>query len=232
MRYHSDRLTQTWIDYRMEIFMRYTMQSMKKQTNQEFLHVLKYDADSADKIEIALSQYEKLPANIRFVRFPDEYKKVLREYVTGSQELYLVRIDSDNMYHYRYIDLLHSLTPDKQTEALVNQHGFILDAVNGRLAHFYARSPSFYTLIYDTEAFLQGHRYIFKTHNDVIRLRHELLSSANFMVLVHERNVSNMFDMRYRGELIENRRDIETTLKDFIGVDGWEAIKKCHNNVY
>lgn len=60
-------LTKEWIEYRLRIFMKYTLQSLKKQTNQNFTALIKYASASEDLILKTLAKYEPLPDNIRFI---------------------------------------------------------------------------------------------------------------------------------------------------------------------
>lgn len=217
MRYDPKRLSQEWIDYRMKIFMLYTLKSLKQQTNQNFLQLLKYDPQSEEQIQKSLSQYDKLPANIRFVRYSDEYKQEFINYIQGSRQFYLTRLDSDNLYQHEFIEQLHQYQPNENTEVLINQHGYIYDVTSKRLAHFYHFSPSFYSLIYNTDDYLNGKRYTFRSHRNAIKLKHELLPAGNFMVLVHNNNVLYVFDISTRKKIIDDPQEISEVLKRFLG---------------
>ncbi|MFS0907753.1 glycosyltransferase, partial [Priestia aryabhattai] len=62
-----DRFEKKWIDHRMALFMKYAVSSLKKQTNQNFLTLVRYEDSTEKLIKEALAQYKKLPSNIKFV---------------------------------------------------------------------------------------------------------------------------------------------------------------------
>lgn len=212
-----NRLTAEWINRRMKIFMSYTCKSIKRQTNQDFLHLIRYDPDSEELIHEALSCYEKLPENIRFVQRGGEYGKAIKAYIEGSNQYFQIRLDSDNMYQHKFLEHLHQYQPAVDTQILINQGGYIYDAINLRLAHFFHPSPSFYTFIYNIDQYLSGERYAIKTHGDAIKLKHELLPDGNFIVLVHDCNVSNTFNMGTRKGIIDDPSAVKDILNRFIG---------------
>ncbi|MDQ8735769.1 glycosyltransferase family A protein [Paenibacillus sp. LHD-38] len=187
-------LTRQWIEYRMSIFMKYTLQSLKNQTNQNFTVLVRYAISSESTILQTLSKYEALPGNVRFV--PDgQYLKVQKELTRGYKYLYLVRLDCDDMYHKTFIKQLHNYKPKQKTRALINQTGYVYDSLRHRVATVKKPSPPFYTFIYRTSAYFKGLRYKTpKGHTSVIKLKHEILTKngkRNYMVVVHERNTLN-----------------------------------------
>jgi hypothetical protein len=215
-RYDADRLSLAWITRRMRIFMDFTFRSMKQQSNQNFLHLLRYDAESEANLKEALSHYEKLPENIRFVKAKAEYAPAIKDYIKGSKQYFQVRLDSDNMYQSRFIEELHDYQPAETTEVLINQDGYIYEELSQRQAYFRQASPPFYTFLFKTEVYLKGKRYHIPTHLDAIQLRHELLPERNYMVVVHLSNVNNTFD-RLHKEMINDPDEIQAILKRFRG---------------
>ncbi|WP_025753400.1 glycosyltransferase [Priestia megaterium] len=184
----EDRLTEKWINNRMDLFMNYTVQSLKSQTNQDFLTLVLYDASTKALIDRALSNYEKLPSNIKFTD-KLEQRKIIEYSIKGYDYLYLVRIDSDDMYHKTYIEQLHQYQHKPQTEVIINQNGYLYDIVNQVIAPQYHFCPSFYTLIYKTEEYLKGKRYILPGgHAGAITLNHEIITKRNFLNIIHKKN--------------------------------------------
>ncbi|MGL6173828.1 MAG: glycosyltransferase family A protein [Cellulosilyticaceae bacterium] len=215
LKYSDKRLTKEWIEERLDIFWQYTLQSFKVQTNQDFEAYLHCDALAMDVVEEALSHREALPANVHFgeIRANEE---AIKESIQYSDVFYWVRLDSDNLYHQDYIQKLHDFQPAEGTEALISQKGYIYGESTKRLAHFEHISPPFYTLIYRPKEYIRGKRYELPGgHGSVAKvLRYEPVLGDNFLVTVHNRNVSN-------GEwLINNKyllpeQDKETILKEF-----------------
>lgn len=139
-------LTKKWIEYRMSIFMKYTLQSLKKQTNQRFTVLVQYAKSSESIIIQTLNKYEKLPVNIQFVP-AEQYINAQKRLTRGFKYLYLVRLDCDDMYHKSFIQQLHSYKPKLKTRALINQTGYVYDSLRHRVATIKTPSPPFYTFI-------------------------------------------------------------------------------------
>ncbi len=184
----EDRFTKNWINYRMNLFMNYTVQSLKAQTNQDFLTLVRYADETKPLIDEALLKYEKLPSNIKFTG-KQEYHNILKNSIQGYDYLYLVRIDSDDMYHKTYIEQLHQYQHKLDTEVIINQNGYLYDITTQSVAPIYAESPSFYTLIYKTKDYLNGKRYTLPGgHSGAITLKHEIFSKRNYLNIIHQSN--------------------------------------------
>lgn len=212
-------LTKQWIEYRMSIFMKYTLQSLKNQTNQNFTVLVRYAKSSESTILQTLDQYAPLPGNVRFVS-DGQYLKVQRQLTRGFKYLYLVRLDCDDTYHKTFIKQLHNHKPKRKTRALINQTGYVYDSLRHRVATVKKPSPPFYTFIYKTADYFKGLRY--KTprgHSSVINLKHEILTKngkRNYMVVVHERNTLNQRLLK-KTNFVSKRTKVNAILKKFIG---------------
>lgn len=183
----EERFTKKWIDYRMKLFMNYTAQSLKAQTNQNFLTLVRYADETKPLIDEALSKYEKLPANIQFTG--KEYHLIVKEAIKDVDYLYLVRIDSDDMYHKTYIEQMHRYRHKEDTEVLINQNGYLYDTRTNAIAPISYESPQFYTLIYKASDYLNGKRYTLPGgHSGAIKLKHEIIKKRNFLNIIHEHN--------------------------------------------
>ncbi|CAM3308382.1 glycosyltransferase [Paenibacillus lupini] len=211
-------LTPHWIKYRMSIFMKYTLQSLLKQSNQNFHAYIFYTERTEALIRAELAKYPKLPGHIRFVA-EKKYEDKLRKTVGSDEFLYLVRLDCDDTYHYTLIDQLHQYKPKQGTRALINQAGYIYDSVKHRIATVSKSSPPFYTWIYKSERYFSGFRY--KTvdgHSGVIKQKHEILTTGgkrNYMVVVHSKNTLNQRLLK-RHTFISNRAKVNAILSQYI----------------
>ncbi|MGM0876113.1 MAG: glycosyltransferase [Bacillota bacterium] len=186
-------LTPEWINYRMSIFMQYTLKSLINQTNQNFITLIQYAESTEKLIKQALAIYEPLPDNVQFVPHKSHNDQI-KEQISGYQYLYLVRLDCDDTYHKTFIQQLIDYQPKKSTQALINQNGYVYDSINNRIAPFRHFSPPFYTLIYKTQDFINGKRYKFNGHGKVITLKYEILTKnkkRNFLIVIHRRNTLN-----------------------------------------
>ncbi|MCM3627905.1 putative rhamnosyl transferase [Paenibacillus glycanilyticus] len=211
-------LTPQWIKYRMAIFMKYTLQSLLKQTNQNFHVFIRYTERTEGIVRAQLAKYPKLPVNIRFVA-DKKYEEKLRKTVGSNAYLYLVRLDCDDTYHHTFIDQLHKYKPKSSTRALINQAGYIYDSIRHRIATVSKSSPPFYTWIYKSEQYFGGLRY--KTvdgHSGVIKHKHEVLTTAgkrNYMVVVHDRNTLNQRLLK-RHTFIAKKTKVDAILSQYI----------------
>jgi hypothetical protein len=211
-------LTKRWIEYRMSIFMKYTLQSLKNQTNQKFNVLVRYAESSESIIIQTLNKYEPLPGNVKFV--PDgQYLKAQKELARGFKYLYLVRLDCDDMYHKSYIRQLHNYKPKPKTRALINQTGYVYDSLRHRVATVMKPSPPFYTFIYKTNDYFKGVRYQTpRGHTSVINHKHEILTKngkRNYMVVVHDKNTLNQ-RLLSKTNFVKNRSKVSVILKKYI----------------
>jgi hypothetical protein len=208
-----------WIEQRISIFMKYTLKSLKAQTNQDFVTIVRYHKDTRNLIQNALAKYAPLPQNVRFVS-SNEYTRGIIENIKGYDVLYLVRLDSDDMYHKTFIQKLHDYKPKADTEVLICQKGYIYDSVKNRIAEYFHISPQFYTFIYDVKDYINGKRYrLPSSHYDAIKMKHEILEGNNYVNLVHSNNTLFTFEdsiNKIVGEVITDKTRIGSILKNFM----------------
>ncbi|WP_100400356.1 glycosyltransferase family A protein [Bacillus sp. FJAT-44742] len=211
------RLTKEWIDYRMEVFQTFTLKSLKNQTNQDFITFVQYDQRSEELVQDALNQYEELPENIKFVK-KSAFNTLVNKEVEGHDYFYLVRIDSDDMYHKDHIEYLHQHDPtNSDTVVITNKVGYIYDAPQDRLATIDLPSPPFYTIIYDANEYLEGKRIKLKGHLSVQELPHEEITDRRYLVIIHQSNTSTSFENAYDKQEIEDTVEKEEILEWFFG---------------
>lgn len=216
-RFTDKRLTKEWIDERIAIFNKFTLRSLRNQTNQDFITHVNYDPVTESLIKNALENYEQLPDNVMFVT---PHKRNIIDRLDGYDSLYIVRIDSDNLYHQSFIQQLHDHKPKDETQVLINQKGYVYDSVKNKLATYFQVSPSFYTLVYKAEDYLKGIRHTIPgTHAAAIQLPHEILDRYNYTIVIHTSNFMNG-DHLFRGansKMITDSHEYDTILKAFMG---------------
>ena len=185
--------TKKWIDYRIDIFMKYTALSLINQTNQNFKCVVRYTKETENLILDALSKYKKLPDNIIFTSDGDKY---IEDAIADYKYIYHIRIDSDNMFSKDFIENLYQVEYYEGLECILAQNGYMYDAVNNILATIFHGSPSFYALIYTVDDFLGGFRHNTQPdHWGAVKLVHEKIESPSYLIVVHEENLSNNFEV-------------------------------------
>lgn len=217
MPFSNKRFSESWIEKRIDIFMKFTLNSLKSQTNQNYLALIKYEDKSKDIITKVLSRYPKLPNNVTFIA-KSKYEKKVIEKAKGFDYLYLVRLDSDDMYHKSFIQQLFDYKHHISTEAIINQNGYIYDSIKKQIAKFPQISPNYYTLIYKVDDYISGKRYkIPGGHPNVIKLlNHEILKKPNYIRLVHSTNDSSTFRLANRKYIISDKDRMNKILNDFM----------------
>jgi hypothetical protein len=197
--------TKEWIDYRIDIFMQYTYMSLKAQIDQSFVCLMRYNEPTKALIDDALARYPQLPDNIIFTYEAD---KIIEEVMQNYDYLYHVRIDSDNMYHFDFIQQVNKFPYEEGLECLLCKDGYIYDVSTDRLGQIYHESPSLYVYIYDKETYRDHFKSrLFENHFKAVQLKHKVMYGKNYMIIVHKKNVDNEFDfiLRHcRGQRIED----------------------------
>lgn len=195
-----------WINRRMEIFMKYTGNSLIHQTDQQFLCLLRYTPQTEEYIKDALSKYPKLPQNIIFTT---EAQNIIDESVKEKKNLYRVVIDSDNMYTQDFIAKLNAMQPLPTTQTIICQEGYTYDETTNQLAAIFHSAPSFYAAIYDLKTYETLYKQrLFEKHWHAVHYPYEVMSGRNYCIVVHEQNVDNKFDVLIKhcgGQLIEGK---------------------------
>lgn len=218
---NKQSLTPQWIRNRIRIFQNYTRKSLQKQSNQNYLALIEYEDSTKKVIQKALRCYGKLPHNIRFIP-RSRYERTMKKAIKGYRNLYLVRLDSDDLYRRNYIQQLHHHRASKRIKAIINQKGYMYGAVQHQIAPMKAKSPPFYTLVYKVKDYLRGKRYRLKGgHPAVIRLPHDKLHVRNFVHIIHSGNTTSTFRSKRNKQinlrkLTRNSQRVRRILRKFM----------------
>jgi len=210
----KNEMDEDWIKFRIKLFKDYCLKSMMAQTNQWFDLLL---ACRRETVTFIKKEMGELPDNIGIIS-GGEFDNRVNELSKGYDILYLVRVDSDDMWERHFIDLLHNYTHKPETEVLINQNCYNYDIESGRLASFFYESPQSYVLIYKPEEYAKGKRYYLKRgHGGAILRKHEIIKGFNYMDTVHGKNIVSVFHPGtwQQWKEIEDRDDIKNILKEF-----------------
>lgn len=196
--------TSEWIKRRIELFMKYTCNSLLHQTSQNFCCLLRCTVQTQNLIEAELEKYPKLPENIRFT---PNAQDIIDDVIKCKDCLYHVIIDSDNMYHPTFIERLEHFNPNPATQTILCQEGYVFDDATGQLASIFHQSPSFYAAIFNKETYpLLYEERLFERHWNAINYPYEVMSGKNYCICTHDINVDNAF---YKFSRTYERRMIE-----------------------
>ena len=206
-----------WIRYRLMLFINYNLKSLKAQTNQHFIALLRCRDETIIRIKELIGR--DLPENV-LIMGVEEYKRKVEELIEDYNYLYLVRMDSDDLYSKYFVDKIQNYSPKPETEVLISQNCYTYDINQDRLAYFFYHSPQSYILIYKTIDYRRGKRYYLKNgHGGAFLLKHELIPGINYMDTVHKRNDSSYFEGGTGGKKnwseIEDKSDIREILSEF-----------------
>ena len=213
----ENETNERWLKYRLQVFIKYNIKSLKAQTNQYFTALFRCRDETIPYIKKEIKG--KLPENVLIVGV-NEYQKKIKELIKDYNYLYLVRMDSDDLYVNLFVDTIQNYNPKPETEVLISQDCYTYDIIQKRLAYFWYNSPQSFVLIYKTEDYNQGKRYYLKNgHGGAILLNHELITGVNYMDTIHRRNDSSYFEGgkggKKRWSEIEDKDDIEEILNNF-----------------
>lgn len=231
-------LTQEWIDYRINIFMNFTLKSLKAQTNQDFFTFIRYSEQTKNIIKQALENYSPLPNNIKFVT-TTEYNNIVKEIIKTYDYLYEVTLSSDDMYHKSFIQQLVNYKPKPDTQVLICQNGYIYDSIQNRMAKYFNYSSTFNCFVYSVKDYLSGKRYDLNGFESAIKLPYEIIEKPNYINHSHKINTAFLFDeeitrwpkangdvwinnqgqLALFGEEIIDKNEIKNILREFIDIE-------------
>jgi hypothetical protein len=193
---NEESFTKEWIERRISIFMNYTLKSLEGQSSQDYLALVSYNPKTEDKIKAALNNHRPLPNNVRFIPSPMYGAEVINT-IKGSDLLYEVHLESDDMYHQSYIELLHKHLPISNSVALIPQYGYVYDSIHNRLGRFFFWAPSFGAVVYNVNDYLKGIRYKLELGwRGALKLPCEFICVKNPIWInhVHSKNTGISFD--------------------------------------
>lgn len=183
-----------WIDYRLAVFMKYTVNSLVHQKNQDFICIVRCSEQSKAIIDAKLEKYPPLPQNIIFTTQP--HQEIARTLV-GFDYLYHIRIDSDNMYDDTFIDKVNKVPYEHGLECILCQYGYLYDDITGRIGKIYHHSPSLYVYICKSNEYCGWEKdaIFFGNHFRAEWLNKVVLHDYNFLIVTHIKNLNNEYDM-------------------------------------
>lgn len=192
----------SWIDERMDIFFDYTLQGFIAQTNQDFTAIYNYTDSSEELVLNSIKERGGLPNNVLFVP-RSKYEEVVDKLVDGYDQLYLTKLDSDDIYIRTFVDTLHKLKPKDNTEVVICNYGYMYDTLSGRMAKIWHVSASFHAYIYKlsnetirySSLDLSPLEFLDESHFSALKHRYEYIPGYNFIWIIHENNSSTKFDI-------------------------------------
>lgn len=199
-----------WLAARISIMQQFTAKSLAAQSNQNFeWHIL----TRPETMQTVMSQFK--PIDHSFILTVDESEQRIDIAAGESEKLYLIRLNSDDCYHQRFIDLVEKHPIRSDTEALMFQCGYMWHQKEDRIIERDYPSPPFYILVYNSIEFKHGKRYDIAGHNHVRKvLRTECFKERMWLWLVNEWNNKILRGSAYPDPMLFPKAD-KSVLKEF-----------------
>lgn len=195
-------LNEDWINSRMDIFYQFTLESLIGQTNQNFTAVYNYTDLSEELVLKSIKNHGALPDNILFVP-RSKYAETIDKLTLGYDQLYLTKLDSDDMYINTFVDTLHNLEPKEDTEVLICNYGYMYNTITNEMAKIWHTSASFHSYIYKLNKEkikydsldLTPLQLLDESHFSALKHKYEYLPGYNFIWIIHNNNSSTRFNI-------------------------------------
>ncbi len=187
-------LDEDYLKERFEIFEKYTLQSIKKQTNQNFTWLILFHKKTPDNFKKKIQELKK-KFNFIDLYLEDEEKFVFLEYCNSKEEniKYTItsRIDNDDMFSEDYIAKIQDYANDNFHECILSFRKGIKYDLSSRKKYEYERKDNHFLSMLGTkkEYILQyNHSKIFDSGKEVVMLDS---NKPMWIEIIHESNVTN-----------------------------------------
>ncbi|MGL5150512.1 MAG: hypothetical protein ACRC7N_08085 [Clostridium sp.] len=220
-------LLEDWINSRMDIFFNYTLNGFIAQSNQDFTAIYNYTDESEDMVLKAIRTRGGLPSNVLFVP-RSKYENTVDELIDGYDELYLCKLDSDDVYKNTFVEALHEYMPEDDTKVIICCNGYMYDVNNVKMAKIWHVCASFHTYIYrlkdekvryDSQEFTPL-QFLDKSHFLPLNYKYEYFTDYCYLWVIHSDNSSTKFQI-YNSNIIKTRsllnmNEMYSVLLDFL----------------
>jgi len=207
-----------WFKRRIELYHKYTLKSLLKQTNQDFVIWLQFRPEERVNPLVKTIKTEKTIMTFGGICIWDDRKQNeeqgLRDRlkaslpelnkIVGTEDVKMINIASDDMYSEEVVDSIQKAQFSPRT-ALTHQLGYIYH-LSDRLAEWNpTTNPPFYCLMFPSEDFLDPEKHYkfldgFHSHEDIIKVFNPVrMPDRRYMVLVHDANISTQWNHPFMG---------------------------------
>lgn len=198
-------LDEDYLEERFNIFEKYTLQSMKSQTNQKFTWLILFHKNMPNKFKQRIQQL-KSEFNFIDLYFNDEEKFSFSDYCNkqGEDKKWFIttRIDNDDMFAEDYIEQIQEYADNNlHTAVLSFERGQKFD-LNSKKYYDYERKDNHFLSMIGSkeECILQyNHAKIFDVGKEVVMLNS---NKPMWIEIVHDSNVINAIKEK---DIIKNK---------------------------
>lgn len=198
-------LDEDYLNERFDIFEKYTLQSIKRQTNQNFEWIILFHQDTPN---IFKKKIQKLKNEFKFIDlyYSDNQSFNFLEYCNSKNEsanyFITTRIDNDDMFADDYIDKIQDYADNNFHECILSfEKGMKFDLLSQKKYEFERKDNHFLSMIgTKEECILQyNHAKIFDSGKEVVMLDS---FKPMWIEIVHESNVINRINDKDKQVLI------------------------------
>ncbi len=195
----ASQFDKDWLKYRLEIFKKYTLQSLLHQEVQNFAIWIRYCTDFKEEVKEFNKYLKSLSIPCFFTYFKDgvDYETdELYEYVKDSEFVIETRIDSDDMYSK---DAMSEIQNEEITanQIYIFQDGYLYRESTDKLYRYLGSCAPFYTCVHPTAIFIDQPKrmkhYPFLPDASKSTCK-KMMSDNKYIVVVHDKNDSRYTD--------------------------------------
>lgn len=220
-----------WFERRIELFHKYTLKSLLQQTEQDFLIWCSFRPEEKNNplIKTIKIQHKHI---FTFGGIPiwddtkeneeqgllERLKLTLPE--VGKEDIKLVNIASDDMYSEEVIASIKE-QPFEEGITLTHRLGYVY-GIDDRLAEWNPTThPPFHTIMYSNDTFTDPKKHFdfikrYKSHETIPKIFKEIrMPDRRYCVLVHNANISTIFDHPFKGQEIYSETEKRKILTKF-----------------
>jgi len=233
---HNGYRGDEWFKRRIELYNKYTLQSLKNQTEQDFIIWLQFRPEEKNNPLIKeIDTSHKTIMTFGGICIWDDRKEneeqgllnrlkltlpELKE-VVGDEDVKLINLGSDDMYSKEVVASVKD-EPFELRKALTHRNGFVYSDTTDQLAEWNpTTNPPFYTLMYENKDFLNPdwhYRFLegFRSHEDIVKVFNEKrMPDRRYCVVTHNANISTTYKHPFTGAEIYDEDSKLNILKNF-----------------
>lgn len=223
-----------WFKRRIELYHKYTLKSLEKQTDQDFIIWLQFRPEEKDNPLVQTIKKDKTIMTFGGICISDDRKEneevgllnrlktsipALKE-IVGNEDVKLINVASDDMYSEEVVASVKE-QPFEEGVALTHRLGYIYNT-NDQLAEWNPTThPPFHTIMYKNETFLDPDKHFnfiknYKSHEFIpVVFKERRMPDRRYMVLVHNANISTAWSHPFRGQEIYSESEKNKILTKF-----------------
>jgi len=216
-------ISEEWYKARIPIFKEYTVENLRHQTNQNFIHWIMFRPE--EKEHPLTKELLNYLDGIDYRYIPTFYgqcwwddkanNSTLKERLGKSLKelnlpktdyVYLTQLDSDDMLRFDVIDLIQK-EPFEYQKALFHRKGYVYHLQTGQLADWYIPTAwESFTLMYPYEVFIDPAKNLeyqnsWTTHEETpIKFKGKELPDNTYIVSTGDLNRSTIWEHPYQGK--------------------------------